>query len=273
MTTTATAPTEAKGIATEGGHWYAKDGTPAYQQPNKSKPGEFRNTTLRDAKKLGLLPGVTTITKLLHSEGLMRWRINEAATALMTSPRREGEGLDAFIERVLWVDREHEATAKAARDLGTEVHTAIELCLMGKDFNHELDPYVIPAVREVGLLGMPLEAEKVVVGDGYAGKMDLMVQARDEHGNHGTGILLVDYKTAKKLPEKPYNEHLLQLSAYCKAAQDMGFTVIGGVNVYVSTTEPGKVLVPQPYLDWATDYQDGFLPLVRHWQWANDYRP
>ncbi len=39
--------------AQENGHWYTKDGTPAYTTIGKT--GE-RATTLRDARKLGLLP-------------------------------------------------------------------------------------------------------------------------------------------------------------------------------------------------------------------------
>jgi len=48
-------------FATSSGHWYAQDGSAAYTQPNKSKPGQTRPTTLRDAKKFDLVPSVTGI--------------------------------------------------------------------------------------------------------------------------------------------------------------------------------------------------------------------
>ena len=54
----------------ESGHWYTKDGTPAYTTMGKT--GE-RNTTLRDARKLGLLPSVTTIIGQLSKTGLNTW--------------------------------------------------------------------------------------------------------------------------------------------------------------------------------------------------------
>ena len=41
-------------IATESGHWYQADGTPAYEI--KKPGGGMRPATLRDARKLGLLP-------------------------------------------------------------------------------------------------------------------------------------------------------------------------------------------------------------------------
>jgi len=53
-------------------HWYDKDGNPQYDQPNKSKGGT-RPTTLRDARKLGLGPSVTTICSLIDKPGLRDW--------------------------------------------------------------------------------------------------------------------------------------------------------------------------------------------------------
>ena len=65
-------------IAKESGHWYDKDGNPAYTQPNKSKPGETRPTTLRDAKAQNLSPSVTTVLKIMAARGLEIWKQNPA---------------------------------------------------------------------------------------------------------------------------------------------------------------------------------------------------
>ena len=69
----------------ESNHWYAKDGTPMYTVPAKS--GEPRATTLRDAKKMGLLPSVTTIMKSAASPGLEAWKLNQMMLAALTLPR------------------------------------------------------------------------------------------------------------------------------------------------------------------------------------------
>jgi len=53
-------------------HWYTKDGEPAYTIERADGKG-FRNTTLRDAKKLGLLPSVTTILGVAAKPGLQNW--------------------------------------------------------------------------------------------------------------------------------------------------------------------------------------------------------
>ena len=56
---------------TEGGHWYTTTGEPAYTTIGAN--GSERNTTLRDARKLGLIPSVTTINNMLAKAGLNSW--------------------------------------------------------------------------------------------------------------------------------------------------------------------------------------------------------
>src|SRR6056300_705776 len=86
--------------ATESGHWYEKDGTPAYKVPMAKDPNKMRNTTLRDAKKLGLLPSVTTIIKEAAKPGLTNWIINQNIMAALTVPRIAGESDEDFIKRI-----------------------------------------------------------------------------------------------------------------------------------------------------------------------------
>ncbi len=47
-------------------HWYTKNGEAAHTQPTLSKTAKNpnRSTTIKDARKLGLLPSVTSILKL-----------------------------------------------------------------------------------------------------------------------------------------------------------------------------------------------------------------
>jgi hypothetical protein len=68
----------------ESGHWYKKDGSPAYTTIGKT--GE-RATTLRDARKLGLLPSVTTINGMLSKAGLDTWKQQQVLLAALTLPR------------------------------------------------------------------------------------------------------------------------------------------------------------------------------------------
>ena len=82
-----------KDSQSESGHWYDKNGNPAYEIIGAN--GKQRNTTLRDAKKLGLLPSVTTVIGAVAKPGLNRWLQEQAILAALTLPRLEGEKVSA----------------------------------------------------------------------------------------------------------------------------------------------------------------------------------
>ena len=53
-------------------HWYDKDGSPRYEIEGKTG---LRPTTLRDARKHGWVPSVSTIWKdVVAAPGLVSWR-------------------------------------------------------------------------------------------------------------------------------------------------------------------------------------------------------
>ena len=51
-----------KDHAAESGHWYTRQGEPMYTVIGKTT-GRPRNTTLKDARELNLVPSVTTIDR------------------------------------------------------------------------------------------------------------------------------------------------------------------------------------------------------------------
>ena len=55
----------------ENAHWYRRDGEPLHSVP--SAKGEPRPTTLRDARKLGLLPSVTNVLGVIAKPELTAW--------------------------------------------------------------------------------------------------------------------------------------------------------------------------------------------------------
>lgn len=249
----------------ETGHFYTVDGKPAHFVERKDGSG-MRPTTIADARKLGLLPSVTNILKILEKPALNEWRTKQAVMAVLTSPKLLGEQLDAFVERVLSTERQQDQETEWARTLGTDIHLGMELALSGKQCTPEILPWIEPCRDEVMKRGKILEIEKILVGHGYAGKTDLI----QENGN----IWLWDWKSASKLPEKSsWPEHRLQLAAYAKA-YSLGHpeATIRTGNIYISTKEKGKfALFENP--DWKGDYENGFEPLVRVWCWKNNYRP
>lgn len=257
-------------------HYYYPDGTPCYEVENKSKGG-MRRTTISDARKLGLYPSVTTILSILEKPALTAWKIENACLAVLTTPPNPGESLDAFVERVLHTERQQDAEAQAARDLGTAIHDAMERWFSGQDVPPDLRPWIEPAARAVGTFGSFVAAEKILVGDGYAGRTDLILESP-------ASWWIFDTKSAKKLPDPDkggaWLEHRLQLGAYAAAffkriagaSATMSDKPIRVANCYISTAEQGKFVIIETE-DWQREYDCGFAPCVQLWQHINNYKP
>jgi hypothetical protein len=247
----------------ESSHYYYKDGRPCHEVPYADPSKGMRSTTLKDARKLGLLPSVTTILRVLNRPALTEWLIETACLTVLTAPKLHGEDLDAFIKRVLTTEKQQDQEAQKARDLGTAVHAEIELRLNGGAPDPLLDAYCLPAIKIVNELGRVVASEKIIVGNGYAGTLDALLE-----GNETT---IVDFKTCKKLPKESWDEHKLQLSAYAVAAA-AGSKKIQTANIYISTSSPGECVLCLNH-DWSKTYFDGFRPLVQYWCWLNSYLP
>lgn len=258
-------PTAARTQASESSHWYFPDGTPAYTVLAKGT-GLPRPTTLRDARQLGLLPSTTTILKALDKPALTSWLIENACLAVLTTPRPPEESLDAFVKRVLQEDRVQDEESQRAKDLGTGIHDAMEAAFKGEHVQEDLLSWVSPACEFVkNMCPTVVALETVLVGQGYAGRTDFI-------GDDGECELMLDWKSAKKLPERgAWVEHRWQLASYAMARSRHSSRRIRTGNVYISTTEMGRFA----YFDnppWEIDYACGFAPLVQVWSHLNNYR-
>lgn len=272
---------------TEGSHWYYSDGRPCYELPKADGKG-MKNPTLADARKLNLLPGVSTILRVLHKEALIQWMIEQAVLAILTTPRieivvpsvdgdkRRLETDDEFTKRVLSSERVQDQESQIARDRGTEIHDGLDKLIKGEKVEDDILPWIKPACDAIRAYGNVIVTEHSICGSGYGGRMDLVQQAPACHW-------IWDWKSAKKLPDPKkggaWSEHRLQLSAYAKAWEQhiinstrKSAPTIKTGNVYISTTEKGKFVICE-HESWEATYTDGFAPLVRHWQWSNQYFP
>jgi hypothetical protein len=249
-------------------HFYLPDGkggaTAFYETPYADPSKGMRKTTLADAKKKNALPSVTTITKVLAAPALIEWLRQTAAIAAVTTPRNPGEDLDSFVARALAVDAE--SIGDAAKQLGSDIHDAIEKALNGKEWNGDLIHAVSPTLAVVQASGYVAATEKILVGDCYAGKTDCITE-------NDTTITVDDFKTtgAKKLPIKSYPEHRLQLSAYAAALGNTGTKRIITRNIYISTIRPGEISVCHNP-DWQQDFSI-FQMVCKIWQWQNNFIP
>src|SRR5690348_3246640 len=108
------------GRPSEGGHWYDRTGAAVYEI--RGANGKMRPVTLRDARKLNLVPGFSAIAQMEYKPALERWKIEQALMAALTLPRLDGEDDGAFLTRAR--EDAQEQSRKAA-DRGTAIHAAI----------------------------------------------------------------------------------------------------------------------------------------------------
>jgi hypothetical protein len=246
----------------ESGHWYDKDGEARHTI--LSAKGEPRPTTLRDAKKFGWYPSVTTVMKVLAAPELDRWKQQQVLMASLTLPRTPDETDEVYCARIM---EDAFKQVSDAADLGTNIHAALENHFQGIPYHRDMEPYVAPvrewcAVNNVKFLRHEVRLVNPEVG--YAGTTDALVEIN--------GVLhVLDYKSRKTKPDvkvTPYSKEPMQISAYANIVKAKR-----GVNLYISTTEPGRI--GEAFYDEETiekEYE-AFKLVVKLWQHQNKYNP
>jgi hypothetical protein len=216
-----------------GEHWYSRDGAPCYEV--EKQKGGLRSTTLADARKLGLVPSVTTVLDVLNKPALTRWKVRQGILAALTLPRNPDETEEHWLARVE-VDAEQQA--KDAADEGTRIHDACERSFRGFVVEERFRPHVA-SVRAKLAETFPGVDDWIAEASfanplGYGGKVDLH--------SPSTGIV-VDYKGKdgdftddKKLA---YDQNF-QLAAYQRG---LCLPTNVSANIFVSRTHPGAVAI------------------------------
>jgi hypothetical protein len=251
----------AKEHAAESGHWYTREGDPMYTIMGKST-GKMRNTTLRDARELNLVPSVSGIINVAAKPALTVWLQEQAILAALTLPRQDGEPEYLWLKRVLSDSKQQ---GRDAADLGTEIHAAIQGFYEGRTaskYPHHVDS--CKKAIEAFYGARSWVCEKSFSHElGFGGKCDMF-------NADGDGIV-IDIKTKDfKDLSKPlaYDEHMLQLAAY---RAGLGLPSAKCANVFVSRTNPDLAHVHE----WAEDdIQKGwkmFQNLLNYWQLKNNH--
>jgi hypothetical protein len=215
--------------ASESSHWYDKDGNPCYTVIAKN--GEPRPTTLRDAKKSGLVPSVTTIIKLLANPGIDYYKQEQTILACLTLPKHSEESDDDYISRIIVDSKSH---AKNAADDGTKIHTSIESFYLKQSYEHEETVLAADKALTEHFGKQVWVPEKTFARDGFAGKTDLSASG-----------IIVDTKTKEMdVGDKPaiYDAYPMQLAAY---RAGLGMPDARGANLFVSRNKPGVVVVKE----------------------------
>lgn len=245
--------------AAESTHFYKRDGTPCYTVT--AKAGHERTTNVGDARKLGLVPSVTTILKCAAAPALERWRMDQMMHAALTLPRLDGEPEKGWIARV-WTDSGE--TARKAAERGTAIHAAIQGAYEGKSVSPEFYNHVGGAERAVAdWMKGPWSAERSFACSlGFGGKVDL---------SHPWAVL--DFKSKEFGPDdnlKTWENHAMQLAAY---RHGLGIEKARCAICYVSVTHPGLsrlIEIPEEELQRGWEM---FKALLAYWIAKNKFNP
>ena len=182
------------------GHWYDKDGNPQYTIIGAN--GKERDTDLRDARKLGLVPSVTTILKVAAAPALDIWKQQQLLKAVAEVPRLDEEPEKEWFSRIVKTSKE---AGDKHMDRGTSMHNEIEDYFNKRqreypDFAKET---YFAVIKEFG--SQNWITEKSFAADGFGGKVDLYCED-----------IVIDFKTKEVVDEKTaaFDEQLMQLAAY-----------------------------------------------------------
>lgn len=167
-------------------------------------------------------PSVTSVLNVIDKPGLKEWAvkltIQEASTLLKSKSRQTTLG-DHEIDLAL---RESKGApdrfVKAASDLGTRAHDAIDVLVRGESDKMDFEPDVMPAVNNFRnwwkWSGVTLDprGDSFIFSQkfGYAGAMDALGRTPDGD------LMVCDWKTSNSVHET----HILQVAAYAKALEE-----------------------------------------------------
>ena len=247
-------------------HWYDKDGKAVFEVP-KAKGGGTRATTIADARKLNLYPSVTTILSVMAKPQLDDWKLTQVAERAFSNPPQDNEDAGSYARRT--IDGAFEQVSDAA-DLGTAIHAAIEGHFKGELVPEAMQVYVQPVVAAMSSAGIQImEHELRLVNHtaGYAGTTDA-VMVRD--GQQG----ILDFKSRKTKPGvkcDPWDTEPMQIAAYGMAK--FGSVPLCGANVYISTTEPGRVEIVAYDHNQMQNAWWAFSNVCSLWQYLKKYKP
>lgn len=244
-----------------GGHWYDRNGAQVVTVAGAK--GQPVKPDIRHARKLGLLPGVTSVVNCAAKPGLDFWKQEQVLLAALTLPRREGEEEQAYLSRIMQDSQEQ---GRKAADRGTAIHAAIQSHFQGEAPSEDLWPIVkftVAALEKHCGQQDWIAEESFGCEIGYGGKADLHCQA-----------WLLDFKSkdskdlddpAKKLV---YDEHSMQLAAYRRG---LGIPVARCANVFVSRDEPHTIRFCEHTEEELSRGLEMFDCLMSFWQKKNRY--
>lgn len=268
----------------ESGHWYYPDGTPCFQVPNADGSRNI-TPTVHHARKLGLVPGITTIIRCAESWHLNRWKQREVAMRALHAERKhvaditiDGDGEEGWrletdeelADRIIGEFGE-ESLETAKR--GTEVHAALEARY--QKGMPEIDHPYRPHVEGVDMLLSSLEGM-----DHFAWRAEVAFAHPDGFGSKSDLCCdkwVIDFKTKDQdryfTEPRTYETHEMQLAATRYGLGEFYRNARCGI-VYVDRRDeplrPVIVAIPEDRLQRGLEM---FQALLAYWKVKNRHDP
>lgn len=256
-------------MSSDSGHWYDINGKPHHTIIGAN--GKRRNTTLADARKNGWLPSVTGIIGVIDKPQLTEWKMEQVAKQCFKQRTSDGWDEEPYVNEM--IRRVKEDVGDSA-DFGTEIHKQIEAYFTEGVAAPEYDIYLDKVKEYLAEHSHEIVfSEKTLVNlkVGYAGTCDLLFIE-----NKNGAPVYADFKTRRTKPGKPcerYESNILQIAAYKMADARVTDSPALGLNVIISSTEPGRV----EFQEWTyTEVEraaQAFYHCAKVWQYQKNYRP
>lgn len=271
------------------GHWYTRDGDPMHEV--KDAKGNPRPTTLRDARKLGLFPSVTTINKATGgSPQLTDWIVNQALLSALNHPggvpnfhnaaRDPVSDKDQKVKDFLqWCREDSYKQVRDKAELGNAIHDALNKSFVDPD---DVPAHFLAHVNAVrSLLARHFGEDRVWIpertfacpGEGFGGSIDL-------DSDEGDVPVLVDFKCKEFDEGKPvksmiFDEHVQQLGGYriARTSKNPKYANARCVNVIVSTSVPGLAVMHEHSAEDMERGEQMFRATLAFWRAKNKYFP
>ncbi len=249
------------------GHWYkSEDGQPLYTVPKADGKGE-RDTTLRDARKLKLVPSVTSILGVVDKPALTKWKMDQIIKAVLENPYHSFNDVEQW-KRQIFSASQKEGKDAAAR--GSAIHDALENVYLGNGLDPTMEEFCRPAIELLDkTFGLAVWIPEASFSHklGFGGKCDLHMSQCYEYPN---GVI-IDFKTksaADFSKVKAYPEQCQQLVAY---REGFGMPKAECYNLFIGTNTPGELLLHKWSEDECISGWKCFTNLVSYWMEINHF--
>lgn len=245
-------------------HFYDVDGNSAHTVLGAN--GKMRNTTIRDARKLGLVPSVSTVKDVGLGYNLMAWMLNLLLDSAFKLP------FNVTYSEKDWkadVMRHYNVNRSKAAERGTEIHDKLDQYFIDGTICEEDARFIKPVIatleKEFPGVTWISEASFCDKERGYGGRVDL---------HSVTHNIVLDFKTKDKADIKKvvqYDDHRMQLAAYQVGLGLPSTTRRFNLFVSVSEETPGEChLVECLEFDKFINLYYAYLNL---WKVKNKYDP